>query len=90
MLRFSRSGIMLGFGVAFLREMLSGRVFLTSKSVQSRLRIACVGLLPKVQQWQTDEMAGKAGAKRRRLKKPRARRPWNQLDGGRSSVFAIL
>ena len=47
---FPLAGIMLGLGVALLREMLSGRVFLTSKSVQSRLGIACVGLLPKVQQ----------------------------------------
>ena len=47
---FPLAGIMLGFGVALLREGLSGRVFLTSKSVQSRLRIACVGLLPKIRQ----------------------------------------
>ncbi len=45
---FPLAGMMLGFGVSLLREMLSSRVFLTSKSVQSRLRIACVGLLPKV------------------------------------------
>ncbi len=49
-LLFPLVGIMLGLGVALLREMLSGRVFLTSKSVQSRLGVACVGLLPKVQQ----------------------------------------
>ena len=47
---FPLAGIMLGFGVALLREMLSGRAFLTSKSIQSRLRIACIGLLPKIQQ----------------------------------------
>lgn len=47
---FPLAGIMLGFGVALLREMLGSRVFLTSKSVQSRLRIACIGLLPQVQQ----------------------------------------
>jgi polysaccharide biosynthesis transport protein len=41
-------GLALGFGIALLREVLAGRVFLTSKSVQSRLRIACIGLLPKV------------------------------------------
>jgi len=47
---FPVAGIMLGLGVALLREMLAGRVFLTSKSVQSGLRIACIGLLPKVHQ----------------------------------------
>jgi succinoglycan biosynthesis transport protein ExoP len=47
---FPVAGIMLGSGVALLREMLAGRVFLTSKSVQSGLRIACIGLLPKVHQ----------------------------------------
>ena len=80
---FPLAGIMLGFGVALLRETLSGRVFLTSKSVQSRLRIACVGLLPKVRTGQTGEMVGKAGAKRRCFENPRARRPWNQLDSSR-------
>ena len=44
---FPVAGIMLGLGIALLREILAGRVFLTSKSVQSRLRIACIGLLPK-------------------------------------------
>ena len=39
----------LGFGVALLREVLGGRVFLTSKSVQSHLRIGCIGLLPKLE-----------------------------------------
>ena len=46
---FPALGLALGLGVAVLREMISGRVFLTSKSVQSHLRIPCIGLLPKVQ-----------------------------------------
>lgn len=41
-------GVALGLGVAAFRELMSGRVFLTSRSVQSHLRIACIGLLPKV------------------------------------------
>ena len=46
---FPALGLALGFGIALLREVFDGRVFLTSRSVQSRLRIACIGLLPKVQ-----------------------------------------
>ena len=46
---FPALGLALGFGIALLREVLAGRVFLTSRSVQSQLRIACIGLLPKVQ-----------------------------------------
>jgi polysaccharide biosynthesis transport protein len=46
---FPALGVALGLGVAFLREMIAGRVFLTSRSVQSHLRIPCIGLLPKVQ-----------------------------------------
>jgi polysaccharide biosynthesis transport protein len=37
---FPALGFALGFGVALLREVFAGRVFLTSKSVQSSLRIA--------------------------------------------------
>jgi succinoglycan biosynthesis transport protein ExoP len=46
---FPALGFALGLGVAVLREMIAGRVFLTSRSVQSHLRIPCIGLLPKVQ-----------------------------------------
>jgi succinoglycan biosynthesis transport protein ExoP len=46
---FPALGLALGLGVAVLREMIAGRVFLTSKSVQSHLRIPCIGLLPRVQ-----------------------------------------
>ena len=46
---FPALGLALGLGVAVLREMIAGRVFLTSRSVQSHLRIPCIGLLPKVQ-----------------------------------------
>jgi len=42
-------GLVLGLGIALLREVFDGRVFLTSKSVQSRLHIPCIGLLPKIQ-----------------------------------------
>jgi succinoglycan biosynthesis transport protein ExoP len=42
-------GLMLGLGAAVLREMIAGRVFLTSRLVQSHLHIPCIGLLPKVQ-----------------------------------------
>ena len=45
---FPVAGLALGLGVAFLRELLAARAFLTSKSVQSRLRMACIGVLPKV------------------------------------------
>lgn len=47
-LLFLVGGLAFGVGVAFLREMFGGRVFLTSKSVQSRLHAPCLGLLPKV------------------------------------------
>src|SRR5271165_5486949 len=47
---FPIAGLMLGVAVGVLRELLGGRVFLTSKSVQSRLRISCIGLLPKIRQ----------------------------------------
>ena len=46
---FPALALALGFGIALLREVFDGRVFLTSRSVQSRLHIACIGLLPKVQ-----------------------------------------
>lgn len=46
---FPVGGLALGLGVALLRELLAGRAFRTSKSVQSRLRMACLGLLPKVE-----------------------------------------
>ena len=46
---FPALGLALGLGVAVLREMIAGRVFLTSRSVQSHLRIPCIGLLPKIQ-----------------------------------------
>ena len=46
---FPLAGVMLGVGIAFLREMLADRFFLTSTSVQSRLRFACIGVLPKLQ-----------------------------------------
>ena len=37
----------LGLGVALLLELLAGRAFRTSKSVQSRLHVACIGVLPQ-------------------------------------------
>jgi polysaccharide biosynthesis transport protein len=46
---FPALGLALGLGTALLREMLAGRVFLTSRSVQTHLRIPCIGLLPKIQ-----------------------------------------
>ena len=46
---FPALGLALGLGVALLREVIAGRVFLTSRSVQSHLRIPCIGLVPKVQ-----------------------------------------
>jgi polysaccharide biosynthesis transport protein len=45
---FPALGLALGLGIAVLREVIAGRVFLTSRSVQSHLRIPCIGLLPKV------------------------------------------
>ena len=56
---FPVAGLALGVGVALLRELLAGRVFRTSKSIRSRLRIACIGVLPKA-----------GNAKRRRQKRP--------------------
>jgi succinoglycan biosynthesis transport protein ExoP len=61
---FPIGALALGFGVALLRELLGGRVFLTSKSVQSRLGIGCIGLLPKLEKgrrrprWRTKQPPG--------------------------------
>ncbi len=97
---FPVAGIMLGLGVALLREMLAGRVFLTSKSVQSRLRIACIGLLPKVHQgkwtrWQAKK--AQSGADPRPLVRGDrgigwtvVEHPFSQFsEGVRSIKFAI-
>ena len=46
---FPVAGLALGLGVALMRELLAGRAFRTSKSIQSRLRMACLGVLPKVE-----------------------------------------
>jgi succinoglycan biosynthesis transport protein ExoP len=46
---FPVAGLALGLGVALMRELLAGRVFRTSKSIQSRLGMACIGVLPKVE-----------------------------------------
>jgi polysaccharide biosynthesis transport protein len=60
---FPIAGLALGLGVALARELLAGHVFRTSKSVRSRLRMACIGVLPELE-----------GAKLSRLLK-RAQRP---------------
>ena len=46
---FPIAGLALGLGAALMRELLAGRVFRTSKSIQSRLRMACIGVLPEVE-----------------------------------------
>ncbi len=46
---FPIAGFALGLGIALMRELLAGRVFRTSKSIQSRLGMACIGVLPKVE-----------------------------------------
>jgi polysaccharide biosynthesis transport protein len=46
---FPVAGLALGLGLAAMREFLAGRVFRTSRSVQSRLRMACIGVLPTVE-----------------------------------------
>jgi succinoglycan biosynthesis transport protein ExoP len=46
---FPIAGLALGLGAALMREFLAGRVFRTSKSIQSRLRMACIGVLPAVE-----------------------------------------
>ena len=46
---FPVAGLALGLGAALLRELLAGRAFRTGKSIQSRLRMACLGVLPKVE-----------------------------------------
>ena len=47
---FPVAGIAFGLGIALIRELFGSRVFRTSKSVQSRLRIPCIGLLSKVEE----------------------------------------
>jgi succinoglycan biosynthesis transport protein ExoP len=46
---FPVAGLALGLGAALMRELLAGRAFRTSRSIQSRLRMACLGVLPKVE-----------------------------------------
>ena len=97
---FPIMGITLGLGVALLREMLAGRVFLTSKSVQSRLRIACIGLLPKVHQGKRTRWPAKKAQSRgnprtlvrgdREISWTVVERPFSQFsEGVRSIKFAI-
>jgi polysaccharide biosynthesis transport protein len=64
---FPIGALALGFGIALLREVLGGRVFRTSKSVQSHLRVGCIGLLPKLE-------------KGRRLRRLRAKKPPNSIS----------
>ena len=46
---FPVAGLALGLGTALMRELLAGRAFRTGKSIQSRLRMACIGVLPKIE-----------------------------------------
>ena len=46
---FPVAGLALGLGIAMMRELLAGRVFRTSKSIQSHLGIPCIGVIPKVE-----------------------------------------
>jgi succinoglycan biosynthesis transport protein ExoP len=46
---FPIAGLALGLGIAMMREFFAGRVFRTSKSIHSHLRLACIGILPKVE-----------------------------------------
>ena len=46
---FPVAGLALGLGAALMRELLARRVFRTSKSIQTRLRLACIGVLPAVE-----------------------------------------
>jgi polysaccharide biosynthesis transport protein len=76
---FPVAGIALGLGVALMREFLAGRAFRTSKSVQSRLRMACIGVLPKVR-----------GAKRpRRLERAQNAAPRTLVRGDRVSWTVV-
>ena len=97
---FPIAGVMLGLGIAVLRELLADRVFLTSRAVQSRLRIACIGLLPKIQ---APKRIGRRSKKAREVADPKAlvrgdreiawtvvERPFSQFsEGVRSIKFAI-
>jgi polysaccharide biosynthesis transport protein len=77
---FPIAGLALGLGIALMRELLAGRVFRTSKSIQSRLRMACIGVLPKVE------------AKRpRRLKHARSgAAPRTLVRGDRGISWAVV
>ena len=57
---FPALGLALGLGIAVLREMIAGRVFLTSRSVQSHLRVPCIGLIPKIRSGKRGWLAKKA------------------------------
>ena len=86
---FPVAGLALGLGAALMRELLARRVFRTSKSIQTRLRLACIGVLPAVE----------AARRPRRMKHgqiavaprtSRSRRQGDQLDRSRLPAFAFL
>ena len=97
---FPLAGAMLGLGIAFLREMLADRFFLTSMSVQSRLRFACIGVLPRLhvstrKRWRS-RITPDGGDSRAVVRGDRALswtvidRPFSQFsEGVRSIKFAI-
>ena len=78
---FPLAGLMLGLGIAILREMLADRVLLTSKSVQSRLRLACIGILPKAH---TGRRIGW------RLKGARTAEPRTVVHGDRGICWTVV
>ena len=97
---FPLAGVMLGLGIAFLCEMLADRFFLTSTSVQSRLRFACIGVLPRLHvstrkrwRWKTAHDRGDSKAVvrgDRAISWTVVDRPFSQFsEGVRSIKFAI-
>jgi succinoglycan biosynthesis transport protein ExoP len=79
---FPLGGLALGLGIALLRELLGGRVFRTSKSVQSRLRIPCVGLLPKAKD-------GRARSRLRARKQQAEATPGSIVRGDNGICWAV-
>jgi polysaccharide biosynthesis transport protein len=79
---FPIGGLALGLGVAMMREFLAGRAFRTSKSVQSRLRMACIGVLPRVEggRWPRRGKRKQSGAAPRTLARGDRGISWAAVD----------
>ncbi len=80
---FPVAGLALGVGLAAWRELRAARAFWTSKSVQSRLGLACIGVLPKIEDpkkpWRS-KRAASGGAEFRNIVRGERGISWTVVD----------